>query len=357
MNKHLILLFGALVSVLAASGCAGGGDDVPETQAGLAVPVRIQPVGSIERRATLSASGTVESPHVVNVGFEVAGRVTRVIPEEGDRVERGSLLAELDSTNYSLARDAAQADLLRARDQYERTRELAERKSAAPADMVKAEGAFQAAKAQSGLAARKVADSRLYAPVSGVIGRRTIEPGAQVSPGAPAFTIVDLDPIRVDVGVPGSAIGRIREGEAASVTLNCLPGQSFQGVVKVVGVIADPATRTYRVRIQVPNPEYVLRPGMIAEALILEPDTLKVLTVPGQAIVSDTEGKTMVYVYFPDKKRVYAARVKVGSVYDREVEIASGLRGDELIVAEGAQQVREGSLVLAITEQSGSVQQ
>ena len=108
---------------------------------------------------------------------------------------------------------------------------------------------------------------------------------------------------------------------------------------------AEAASRTYTVKIVVPNPGPVLLAGMVAEARIFGPAKARVLTIPGEAIVRDPQGATNVYVYHPDRKRVYARRIEVGPPIGDEVEIRSGLNGDEQIVVAGQQKLREGTLV------------
>jgi membrane fusion protein (multidrug efflux system) len=273
-----------------------------------------------------------------------------VLVDEGDQVKVGELLAALDAVEYRLGRDAARADLARTRDQYTRLTALAARNSVAPADLAKAEASFHGAEAQAGLAAQHVADAELRAPTKGVVGRRQVEPGVQVAAGTSVFTIVDMDPIQVNVGVPEAAIGRVRKCEIATVSVAALSNQSFQGRVRVVGVIADPTTRTYPVQILLPNPKYVLRPGMIAETQIQDTAMVKALTVPGEAVARDADGATLVYVYYPNERRAYSKRVTVGSVYDREVEVTSGLAEAERIVVGGAQQLRDGSAVQVVSD-------
>ena len=113
---------------------------------------------------------------------------------------------------------------------------------------------------------------------------------------------------------------------------------------------AEAASRTYAVKIVVPNPGPVLLAGMVAEARIFVwtkagPAKERVLTIPGEAIVRDPQGATNVYVYYANRKRVYARRIEVGPPSGDEVEIRSGLNGDEQVVVGGQQKLREGSLV------------
>jgi len=115
--------------------------------------------------------------------------------------------------------------------------------------------------------------------------------------------------------------------------------------VTMIGVSADPASRTYPVKLALPNPGRALLPGMIAEARISGARMTRALTVPGDAIVHDAEGATRVFVYSPAERRVYGRRVTVGAPIDREVEVRDGLTLDDLVVIAGQQRVRDGARV------------
>jgi len=159
---------------------------------------------------------------------------------------------------------------------------------------------------------------------------------------------VQLDPVEISVGVPETDIHLVRTGQTAAVQVPALPGATFQGVVRVINVAADPSTRTYMVRIAVPNPKHALRLGMIAEARIRGDRQLDLLTLPGDAIVRDPQGASTVFVYFPEQGRVYSRRVDVGTVYGAGVEIRSGLSGAELLVLGGQSKLRDGSAVTVV---------
>jgi RND family efflux transporter MFP subunit len=192
----------------------------------------------------------------------------------------------------------------------------------------------------------------LYAPTSGHIAKRLIEPGDTAAQGHAVFEIVQMDPVEVNVGVPETDIHVVRIGQKAAITVPALPGKSFEGTVRIINVSAEPDTRTYMTRITVANPERLLRVGMVAEATIREGRTVSMVKLPGDAVVRDPQGATQVYVYYPDQKRVYTKRVEVGSVINKDIEIKSGLSGDELIVLAGQGKLRNGSVVAAAEQRS-----
>jgi multidrug efflux pump subunit AcrA (membrane-fusion protein) len=112
--------------------------------------------------------------------------------------------------------------------------------------------------------------------------------------------------------------------------------------VRVVNVSADPASRTYMARVSVANPQRELKVGMVAEVSITGSRRLDMLTVPAEAIVRDPQGASLVFQYFPDQQRVYSKRVEIGSFYGRDVQIRSGLQGQESIVVAGQNTLRNG---------------
>ena len=330
-------------------------------------PVQVRPVALVSHLEEITVSGSVNSPDAAaDVPFLVSGRVQHVAVHEGDAVRKGQLLASLEPTDYTIAVHgaaaqvaAAKVSLDRAEDEYKRMKMLFDSKSLPPNDFRKFQAAYDAAKEQLNqamageAAARKhVSDTTLLAPVSGYISRRAVEPGNVAAAGVPAFQIVTLDPVEVLVGVPETDIRLVRVGQHAQVHIPAQPEQDFSGSVRVINVSADPATRTYSTRIRVPNADHKLRVGMIAEVQIQGDRQVKALTVPGSAIVHDPQGASLVFVYYPEQKRVFSKRVEVGHVVGQEVEIQSGLHADDLVVVGGQQSLRDGVLAEAIETQS-----
>jgi multidrug efflux pump subunit AcrA (membrane-fusion protein) len=394
-NSVCIISFLAIACVSILTSCQRNVQAHVEESAALAVQLRAPK--AIERAESVEASGSVEGSETADVAFLVGGRVTRVLVEEGQHVTKGQLLAEIEPTDYRNALDAAAAqkqaaravsekadaglrkqeleqariDFERAEDEYNRMKFLVERKSLPSNDFQKFEAAYKASKerydmakegtrkedrataaaqaeaavAQAAEERKRLDDTRLPAPITGNISMRRVDPGQTVAAGTPVFSIADLNPVKVRVGVPEADIAKVKQGAQAEITAPSLSGRRFTGRVGIIGVSSEPASRTYTVKIIVPNPGPVLLAGMVAEAHIFGPAKIQALTVPGEAIVHDPQGAPQVFVYYPDRKRVYTHRVEVGSPVGAEVEIRSGLNGDEQVVVVGQQKLREGSSV------------
>lgn len=380
-----------LLAMLPLAGCG----PKPKLAADQPVAVRVRAPQQIREPVSVAASGAVEANVTAQTAFQIAGRVAKVYVDEGQPVTKGEVLAELDSTDYRNAYDAAKAqadaaqavdrkaeqgprtqELEQARidyerwlDQYKRMKYLYDHKSLAANDFKQIEAGYQAAEqrydmarqgtrvedkqaatgqyhaamAQMHEAQKKLADCKLVAPISGFVGMRRIDVGDTVASGAPVIGVLDLNPVKVRAAIPEAEIGKVREGARATVIIPSLDGKQFEGKVEAVGVAADPASRTYTVKIAVPNPQRLLRAGMVSETRIFGSAMMNALTVPGGAIVRDPRGVTQVYVYEPSRQRVYARRVEPGAPVGSEVEIRSGLIGSEQVVVAGQQNVREGS--------------
>jgi RND family efflux transporter MFP subunit len=386
-----LAVIGASVSLLA--GCIRN----PTIAADQPVPVQLRAPHRLNQPASVAASGAVEANVTAQTAFQVGGRVAHVFAEEGQYVKQGQVLAELDCSDYRNAFEAAfgqaaaaeasalqtkngvraqeleqaRADFERAQDEYQREKYLYDHQSLAANDFHKFETAYviekqrydmaregyrseekeatqgQAHAASGNLseAKKRLGDCQLRAPISGFVGMKKVDVGDTVSVGNPVFSVLDLDPVKVRVGIPEAEIGMVHEGARARVSIPSLNNQQFDGKVEAVGYFADSVSRTFTTKIAIPNPTHVLRAGMISESRVYDSTMIDVLAVPAIAVVRDLRGLPFVYVYDATRQRVFARRVEVGELVADEVEIKSGMRPNEQIVVAGQQNVHEGSLV------------
>ena len=345
-SKILFALTLGTLATLAASGCVRTASSATNDADSTAVPVVAHAVRLSTHAWSTTASGIVHANTTVDVAFQVPGKVVTVGPDEGQIVRAGQEIAALDPTDYRLALEQASAQADRAARDRDRNQPLLASGGIAPATMDHLESGARQSAAAADLAKKRLADARLVAPLSGIIARRAIEVGSSVAPGQAAFTIVDLDPVRVRVGVPEGDIGHITSGETAVVRIPALD-TSFTGRVTLIGVAADPTTRSYTVEISVPNPARRLRAGMVAEATVSTRAAASVLMLPAAAVMRDAaiNGATIVYVLDRDDMRVHARRVTTGTARGDSLEITAGLALNDRVIVAGQQRLREGALV------------
>lgn len=346
-SRWLLLLPVGASGLVATLLFSARGGQAQEPSADAAIPVLVRNPAHLARSNYVALSGDVEGSRTASIGFIVPGVVARVEVREGDQVSEGQVLATLDKTEYDINVELASAQRERAEDEFKRAKTMFDSKGIPENDFNKAGTAVRLSRAQEAMARKKLQDTRLTAPMSGLLARRGIEPGEQAGPGMPVFTIAQIDPVQVRVGVPETEVSRIRVGDRTAVTIPALRGATFAGRVRLVGVAADAASRTYTAKIDVPNGNRLLKPGMIAEVRISGSESVDALTIPAEAVVRDASGVLRVYVYDPKTLRVYGRRIVIGAAFGQEVEVRQGVGAKDMVVVGGQHRLREGSKVSA----------
>jgi multidrug efflux pump subunit AcrA (membrane-fusion protein) len=239
--------------------------------------------------------------------------------------------------------DAARAQVSQAEAQVDAARQ----QEAAAASQVKtaqAQAATQAAALDN--ARLSLANATIYAPFSGVVVSRSLDPGAYVAPGSstPIITIADLNHLNALVNVAAPDLSAIHEGERVAVTVDAYPGQTFAGTVTRIAGGADPQTRTVQAEIALTDPGRLLRPGMYATVTIAA-GSRHALTVPLSALVSIGPQH---FVWAVQGEKVTQRNVTIGQTSGDVVEVTSGLsQGDEIVVR-GVEMMREGQVIRGV---------
>lgn len=228
--------------------------------------------------STYSATGEFVSPVRSELSARMPGRVAKMYVEEGSRVTRGQPVLLLETEYSRLSLQAAEAEVARARAaRDEAGRDLERKKGLAAKDSIpkatldrsqaaydQASAALQAAGAQAALLRQQIADATLRAPVDGIIAEKRTEVGARLGDGGVAFVVVQLSPLKLRFSVPERFLGRINKGDRVTATVDPYPNEKFEGVVKTVGGVIDPKTRTMFAEAEFPNRDGRLRPGLFA---------------------------------------------------------------------------------------------
>jgi len=327
----------------------------PELAVGTALVRR----GSVQ--ASISAPATLEPQRESRIGPEVQGTLLRVFVDEGERVEAGAPLFEIDPSPYRFALRQAEAglDLAKAqRRQLEadlgRARSLRERGIVAVQDIEKLETAVAVAAAterQAGeavaLARHRLALTQVRAPYAASVAARLADEGttALVQPQTVVLVLQESGMLEARAAIPESQLLRVRLGDAARVRIEGLAAP-IESTVSSVGEAIDPATRTYSVRIQVPNSEHAIKPGMFAHVEILPQVRADGLVVPRDAVRSE-DGRARVFTIRDGVATPLP--VTVGAFSEQEAELLEGPEaGTPVIVGEAAERVAPGMRVRAV---------
>ena len=251
------------------------------------------------------ASGQAEAFRRTAITNQVAGLVDIVHVRENRQVSAGTLLAQIDTTEYALALATARANLLSAQAQYRQDMLFADEISdpevrAERERIIRARSGLDQSEVSVRTAEIELARTRVSAPFEGRIANLEVVAGQYVGAGTELMTVVDLDPIKVEVQVLEAELGVLREGRRAQVNFAAFPGETFVGRVETINPVLDPELRTGRVTIHLPNPDHRIKPGMYAD-ISLDAEALPDrVIVPRSALLERGDDfRDMLYVFNP----------------------------------------------------------
>lgn len=329
-----------LAAGLACGGRGGGGGAGPAPDP--TTPVRVLRVAPTDTAWTLEGQGTVVAERSVVLKSEAAGLVSEVGFTHGDRVSAGAVLVRLVDGDARGAAAEAEAAVVLAEAQLGRTRALAERQNASPADLDRAAAEASLARARRDRARDAVRRTVVRAPFAGVVGLRGVSRGDLLQPGSVITTITDLSALSVDVAVSERELAGLAPGMAASVTVDAVPGLTQAAQVVFVSPELDRGTRTGVVRVALTDPDPAVRPGSTARVAFAG-STVAALQVPTQAVLATARGSA-VYVVDADG----AAQLRPVVTADRDsasVRVVDGLVAGDAVVVEGLVRLRPGAKV------------
>lgn len=361
---------GAAGETAAADSLSGVATSATEQFATLPIAVEGIPVVQDELVMLVTAEGVATPERLDSVTARVRGRVLEVRVRESSPVAAGTAVIVLDSTEYMLNLQEAQANLAQAERAFveltlgdDRIEDAAVRESRA-----------QAARAKAGIPQREVAvrkaeleleRTRIAAPFGGRIADLKVTPGQYVTEGEHLLTVVDLDPIRLEVNVLESAIAYIAPGRGARVIFSALPGETFRGVIQTLNPMVDQKTRTARVTVSVPNPQGRILPGFYAKVELDAERLADRILVPRESVI-ERDRRTLVFLFEGESDTGTAMwqYVRTGRTNGELIEIIEDpddsstrlLKPGEIVLTDGHYTLTHGAtvrLVSSVSEAEG----
>jgi multidrug efflux system membrane fusion protein len=230
------------------------------------VTVRVRVITAEQRRATLTIRGQTEALRKVEVKSETAGTVSATPAEKGQTVATGDILCQLkvDAREAMLAQ--ARAQMKQRELEYQASKSLAEKGFRSDTAVAGDKAQYEAAKAQVEQMEQEMENTRMRAPFDGVVDDRRVDVGDYMQPGAVCAVVIDQDPFLVVGQVSERDVAAIKQGDTGVAKL--ITGERVSGTVRFISRAADPRTRTFRIELEVPNPDGAIRDGVTAEILI-----------------------------------------------------------------------------------------
>ncbi|KSV61046.1 efflux RND transporter periplasmic adaptor subunit [Sinorhizobium sp. Sb3] len=337
----------ALISTLSAA-LAGCSEEKSET-AEVVRPVKVVEIAQADNVRQLSYSGAVRARTEMNLGFRVSGKIVERVVNVGDRVKVGDLLARIDPTDYELAVRSASANLDAAERQVEtvelvrdRAKQLLARKFASQAQFDQAVLGYNqavatrdAAKSALSQAKNQVVYTSLVADRPGIVTSINADVGQVVGSGTPVATVAVEGEKEVQVAVPETEISNFKAGLPVKVGIWSDAGLSLDGTVREVAGSADQQSRTFSVRVSLPNDQRVLL-GMTATIEASAGNGVSFVSVPLSAL-AEKDGYPIVWVVDRGTETVRSRPVTLADFTTNGVRVTEGLKVGDLVVAAGTQ--------------------
>jgi membrane fusion protein (multidrug efflux system) len=311
-------------------------------------PVGVE-VAKVDKRPLAEeavAVGSLRANETVMLRSEVAGRIERIGFTDGARVRRGQVLVTLDGSIVAAEVEQSRAELALAQANFERTSELAQRNfvSASARDQSAANLKIQEARVR--LAEARLSKFEIRAPFDGVTGLRNVSVGDFVKDGADLAVLEDLSTMKVDLRMPERYFGRIRPGIAVQLSVDSMPGKTFNATLRAIDAQIDANGRSLLARGTLSNPDGALRTGMFARARVVLRENPEALTIPEEAIIAQGNES---FVWKVDGGKAVRTKIEVGQRRDARAEVLAGLAfGDPVVTAGQLRLQRDGQEVRVI---------
>ena len=307
-------------------------------------------------RPELKSVGSMRAVNGVAVSNEVAGMVSEIAFESGQRVSQGDILVKLDDSVDQAALAALEAQARLTNETFRRYSDLLPRNAISQSQYDEAQANYQAARADVAQQRAQMDKKTIRAPFDGVVGLRQVDFGEYIAVGTPIVDLNMLDPIYVDYSVPEKQLGSIQAGRSVEVRVAAYPDEVFPGEIQAIAPAIDESSRTLEVRATLANPERKLRPGMFADVRTLASEPERVLTLPRTALAFNTYGDYVFLVTENDQEQLVAKRTQVttGRTRGDQIEIVAGLEAGDRVVAVGQLRLRDGQPVSLVNEEGAA---
>ena len=332
MSRSNAFILLALLTAACGGGDSKQGDRPPPL-------VKAEAAATIRFVDRIEAVGTARANEQVTMSAPVTERIVRLNFDDGGFVRRGQVIAVLQQAQQSAQLREVQARAREAEQQLQRIDELKDRGFATRAAYDAQVAAAAAARAQAQRVSAEVGERVIRAPFSGWVSLRNISVGAIAGQGTEIATISDVSTIKLDFTVPETLLPAIRPGLTIEARSAAWPDRPFRGPIHTVDPVVDPNTRAVTVRARLPNPERLLRPGMLLTVTI-ESQPRMALSVPELAVVGEGDDR---FVYTVDgQNRAQRTSVRTGARAGGRIEILEGLRPGQRVITEGVVKVSNG---------------
>jgi membrane fusion protein (multidrug efflux system) len=313
-----------------------------EKKAEPAVPVEVSEVtvGNID--AVYSTTTALEAENEATVVAKSAEIITKILVEEGDVVEAGQVLAQLNTDKLSLELKRSEVELARMKADLQRNKKIFDKNMISSDAFERMKFDYQAQLAAYDIAKLQLEYATIRAPIAGVVAERSVKVGNMVSVNQAMFKVVDFDPLHAVVYVPERELTHLKQGQLAVVNVDAQQQALFDGKVKRISPIIDSATGTFKVTVEIANKNNQLKPGMFGRVGVVYARHENTLMINKEALLADEQQPT-VFKLVDDK--AVKTTIEVGFEREGKIEVTAGLAKTDYVVTAGQNSLKNDSKV------------
>lgn len=352
-KNGLAALFRLLAAALIAMAAGAQASQAQQRQQAQPTPVILSKAALETIFDKIEALGTLRANESVDVTAQVTEIITAVRFEDGQRVKKGDVLAEMTSAEEAALLKEAEATMREAKEQLDRARPLAQQGVSSEATLSERRRTYETAVARYEAVKSRIADRVIAAPFDGVVGLRRISVGALVEPGTVVANIDDDNVMKLDFNIPSTFLPTVKAGAPILATTQAFGDRAFRGQIASIDSRVDPVTRSITVRALIPNPEGALKAGLLMTVEVLKNERQAVV-IPEQAVVRRGQETYVFVVDAAAEKPVAEKRViELGTRTTGTVEVKTGLAAGEHVVTHGTLRLQPGQPVSITAVEEG----
>ena len=359
MLRRMLFMLGAVVvvvAILAALKFNSIYQQIQQFQAPKpAIDVETELARRMDWQSRLPAIGTLKASQGIDLSVEIAGTITDVQFQSGEKVSKGQAIVLLDSEMEQASLASAEADLNLSRLEFQRARSLLDRQAISRSEYDRLNAESQKAAASVAQLRASLSKKRILAPFSGTIGIRQVDVGDYIAAGTPIATLQDLTTLYVDFFLAEQHVPLLKLGQRVQLQVAAYPGERFEGVIRALNPKVETTTRNVQVRAELGNPDGRLLPGMFADLQVLLPTETAQVVVPETAITYTLYGNSVLLVTegtppegaSSDEPYLVVERrfVTTGERRDGLTVVLDGLEGGEQVITAGQLKLDSGTHV------------
>ena len=295
----------------------------------------------------VQAMGSLDAAEKVDISPQIAGQIKAVLFKNGDTVQKGQVLYQLDDSLYLAKLQAVQSDLVFSKITYQRFLRLMNTGAVSKQMLDKAKSNYLDAQSAFAVITVDLKKTMIKAPFSGVVGASLVDAGQYVTVGQTLLTLVDKSNLVVKFSIPENKLNAVSLNQPVMVRSDTTPGHLFQGMVSYISPSIDPTTRTVMVWATVPNVNNQLAPGLFVHAQLTIGDMKNSLLIPQEALIPTIEGNN---VFIVKHRKAYQQSVEIGDTVGDNVIVLKGLTVGDVVVTAGQEKLSSGRSVKVLSK-------